>query len=349
MPNMDPNGLGTNPGTDPTDGTPVGTVDTSGGDMTPPGSNTSGGTGLMGWLDQNIGGPLGITNPGAAGSIMPSLATALQLYNSAGQYNQLGQQASQMANPFGDRSQYVKMLSDLEKDPSQIANTPGYKFNLDQTLNAVRAKEAAAGYGGTSTEQNAMETEASGLAAKTYNDTIAQLSNLAGAQFNPASAGSLLMEGGNNANLARIAAVNAMMAPFLRQAGVNSTVNNNTSAAPQNQGSGGGGGGGGGSPINFQTGGGSQSGLIGVGNFDQNGNYIGPAPDPSLGLYDPTTGTYTSDLGFGNGTPPDYTDPFGDNSPMPSDPFNLGLTGATDGFDLSNMSASDFNSMFGGP
>lgn len=197
-----------------------------------PGVTQSGVPGFM----QNVGQFLtGSNNPLTNSMLIPAIAQAIQQWNNAGTYTQLGQQAAQVANPFGDRSQYVNELSNLEKDPSQIVNTPGYKFALNQAMDATSSKLASQGYLGSTQMQNALATESSGLAQQTYNNTINQLSNLAGAQFNPANAASMLMRGGELSVEAQNGALASLMAPFA--AGTNGqgiTVNNS------NGGSGGG-------------------------------------------------------------------------------------------------------------
>src|SRR5574337_406131 len=130
------------------------------------------------------------------------------------------------------------------------------------------------GLAGTDAERNQMLTEAQGLASKTYNDTIAQLSNQAGTQFGPDAAANLLAQGNTASMLAQSNAHGAMMYPFGTQSR-NVITNNATGTNGGSQGNGAGGG----------TGGmGNLNGILnGLGNSNQNvfnPNYSGPAIDP---------------------------------------------------------------------
>jgi hypothetical protein len=210
---------------DNSNGTPVGTVDTSGGSGGG-GSNPfgflSGITSGAGNLMSGLGNALGLTDPSSQAMMIPAIGMAINSYNNADKYQQLAQQSSQMANPFGQyRNQFGQELSNLEKDPSQIANTPGYKFALNQALDATQSRLASQGASGSSQMQNALAQEASGLAQQTYNSTIGQLTNLSGAQFSPDAAANLLMSGMTNSMLQKSNALGALFAPFGNQAGMN--------------------------------------------------------------------------------------------------------------------------------
>ena len=202
-----------------------------------PGVNQSGLGGFMQGVGQFL---TGSNNPFTNASLIPAMAMAAQQWHNAGQYTDLGNRAAAMANPMGDRSQYVNELSALEKDPSQIANTPGYKFALNQAMDATSSKLASQGLLGSSQMQNALATESSGLAQQTYNNTINQLSRLAGADFNPAQAASMMMQGGELSMGAQNAALAAMFYPFGPGAGNGSgvTINNNNSGGGGGQGGG---------------------------------------------------------------------------------------------------------------
>lgn len=235
----DPQVMGNNSnyGMNPSTG-PTGTLDASGanngGGIYNPGINQSG---IGGW-NQQLGQWLtGSNSPFTNAAFLPAMASAATEFSNANQYEQLGQQAENTANPMGDRSQYVQDLSNLEKDPSQIVNTPGYKFALDQTMDATGDKMASQGYLGSSQMQQALSQQASGLAQQTYNNTISQLSNLAGAQFNPAEAAQLQMEGGQLAMQARSNALGDMFYPFGPGAGNGgTTINNSTGGGGPGQG-----------------------------------------------------------------------------------------------------------------
>ncbi|MGH7746282.1 MAG: hypothetical protein ACREQ5_16210, partial [Candidatus Dormibacteria bacterium] len=180
-----------------------------------PGGSQGGVGGVMGQLGSTIGNAVGITDPTAQGSIAPAMLAAGDLYHNAGQYTNIANQAAGMANPFGQyRNQYGQELSNLEQNPSAIAQTPGYQFAMNQALDNAGSRLRSQGYLGSSQMSKGLTNEASGMAQQTYNNTIAQLSNLAGAQFNPSSAAELLSSGMTNAANARSQAVSDMFAPF---------------------------------------------------------------------------------------------------------------------------------------
>lgn len=276
------------------------TVDLSGagGD----GSNTNG-MGIFSGLTSGLGQILGITDPQAQAALIPYLGMALQQFQQSGQYRQFAQQEANVANPFGPyRDQAAKQLMSLEKDPSQIANTPGYQFALNQALQNVGTKESLGGYGGTDTERNSLATEASGLAQQTYNNTIKQLSDQAGVQFSPDAAAQLLAQGNTASMLAQSNALGALAAPFGIQSR-NTTINNTTGTNGGSQGNGGGGSGGMGNLTNW---------LTNLGNSNQNEfnpNYSGPGID-SNGNSTPTSDPFTSFDNNGNALDPSGN-PFG--------------------------------------
>lgn len=248
------------------------TVDLSGagGD----GSNTNG-MGIFSSLTSGLGQMLGITDPQAQAALIPYLGMALQQFQQSGQYRQFAQQEANVANPFGQyRDQAAQQLMSLEKDPTQIQNTPGYKFALGQMLDSVGGKLAGMGLSGTDAERNQMMTEAQGLASKTYNDTIKQLSDQAGVQFSPDAAAQLLAQGNTASMLAQSNALGALAAPFGIQSR-NTTINNATGTNGGSQGNNGGGSGGMGNLTNY---------LTNLGNSNQNEfnpNYSGPGLDTS--------------------------------------------------------------------
>lgn len=209
------------------------------------GSGGSGGGGSL--LDQfgrylanSLG--LGGGNGGIPSSLLlPYLAQAYQQYKDSGKYTDLGNQASQIANPFGDRSQYVNLLAQSYKDPNAaIANSPDFQFLQKQGLAALG--QTAASNGGMAFGVNGAPTGTyakdlmdynQGLASKYLTDYRTQLANLAGAQFNPASAASDIMQGGQlSINAQNSALANAGAA--LRAAGGNQQFNPNTDPWTQN-------------------------------------------------------------------------------------------------------------------
>lgn len=136
-----------------------------------------------------------LSNLTSAGGLA-SLLSALNQENNAGNYQNWANQAAATANPFGQyRQQYGDQLAALEANPSSVANTPGYQFALQQGLNSVsNTDNKNEGVGAGSTDVDRMNYS-SGLAQQTYNNTVSQLSNLAGAQVGPQTAAQLQMAG----------------------------------------------------------------------------------------------------------------------------------------------------------
>jgi hypothetical protein len=193
----------------------------------------------VGGFMQNVGQFLtGSNNNFTNAAFLPAAATALQQWQQAGQYRDLGNQAADRADPFGQyRRGYGDMLQGLYQDPSRIAQTPGYKFTMDQTLDNTQARLASQGFSGSSQMQNALAQQSAGLASQTWNQEANRLAQLAGSQFDPANAARMQMEGGKLQMDAQSNALGALMYPFGPGAG-GTTINNSG-------GSGGGPGGGG--------------------------------------------------------------------------------------------------------
>jgi hypothetical protein len=97
------------------------------------------------------------------------------------------QQAMGMMNPFAPhRAGYAKRLSELYADPSSIAETPGYKFQMEQGMQAMGRTSAARGSrlsGGALVEAQKF---GQGLASQMRQQEIQNLSMLSGAGFGPA-------------------------------------------------------------------------------------------------------------------------------------------------------------------
>lgn len=185
---------------------------TSGGGGYNPGVTQSGVGGFL----QNVGQFVTGSNNGFANAMfVPSMAMAAQQWKNADTYDQLGREAADRADPFGKyRGYYGDRLRALYDDPSQIENTPGYKFAMNQTMNNTAAKLASQGFLGSSQMQNALAAQSSGLAQQTWNTERNALMQMAGSQFDPANAGRMMMEGGQLAVNARNGALAAMFYPF---------------------------------------------------------------------------------------------------------------------------------------
>ena len=198
-----------------------------------PGVNQSGVGGFL----QGVGQVLtGSNNPFTNASFLPAMGMAAQQFYNAGQYRDLGNQAADRADPFGpSRAGYIARLNHLYEDPSSIADTPGYKFALDQALDATQGRLASMGFGGTGTMADALSTQASGLAQQTFNNERNALMQMSGVQFDPANAASMQMKGGELALDAQSNALGAMMYPFGPGAG-GTTINNNGGPGGKNNG-----------------------------------------------------------------------------------------------------------------
>lgn len=175
---------------------------------------------------------------GAGNGFIPAAVQAYKQWNDAGKYIDMGKQASEQADPFGRyRRGYGDQLQHLYEDPSAIENTPGYKFALNQALDSTQSRLRAQGLSGGSAMQKSLTDEASGMAAQTWDKEANRLAMLAGAQFDPAKAAMMQMEGGKLAIDSQNKALDALFTPF-RNGGGNVTVNNGTAGGTNGSGSG---------------------------------------------------------------------------------------------------------------
>ena len=85
-------------------------------------------------------------------------------------------------NPFAAyRNKYAQQLDDFMADPNSITNTPGYKFSLDQGMQALNRTSAAKGMRLSGNALLEAQEFGGGLAAQMRNAEIDRLSGLAGA------------------------------------------------------------------------------------------------------------------------------------------------------------------------
>jgi hypothetical protein len=153
----------------------------------------------------------GLNNP----ALIPAAATAYQQWNQADQYRDAGRAAADRADPFGQyRRGYGDQLKDLYRDPSKVAQTPGYQFALNQAMGATESRLRAMGLTGSSQMQKSLVDQASGMAAQTWNQEANRLAMMAGAQFDPANAARMQMEGEKLRMEAQSNALGAIMYPF---------------------------------------------------------------------------------------------------------------------------------------
>ena len=104
-----------------------------------------------------------------------------------------------VADPFAPyRQQYAQKLSDIWAS-SDISNTPGYQFSLQQGQKAVTRGAAASGGRLSSNLLYNLDKYTQGLAQQTWNSTNKQLATLSGATTgSPAAAGQLAQGNANN-------------------------------------------------------------------------------------------------------------------------------------------------------
>jgi hypothetical protein len=162
------------------------------------------------------GGPPGSGNPTTDPmGLLAAAGLAYQQFHNADQYTQQADKYGQILNPYGAyRETAAQKLQNLENDPNSVVNTPGYKFALSQGLGAVANRDNRSfGVGAGSTNPDMMNY-ASGLASKTYNDTIKQYSDQAGVGIGPSAAASIYGLGMQGNIASQSNAVNAMMSPF---------------------------------------------------------------------------------------------------------------------------------------
>ncbi len=179
--------------------TPSAPADASGGDS---------GFNIGDFIQKYIGGSGG--NAGNMSAFLPAFAQAYTQYNNAGKYQDLGNKAAEVANPFGDRSYYVNRLRQSYDDPSAILNDPGHKIQVQRGLDTVTAQNAAKGYLGSGNMLVDLSKYASDSDATYLDAERKQLGNFAGAQFDPSNAAQMIMKGGQQEIDAKNKALDAM-------------------------------------------------------------------------------------------------------------------------------------------
>ena len=89
------------------------------------------------------------------------------------------QQAAVQADPMAPyRSQYAQQLQQLQEDPSQVQNIPGYQAGLDAVMRSL----ASQGYTGSGNMMAALQD----YGGQFYQQQFQNLSNLAGVNISPA-------------------------------------------------------------------------------------------------------------------------------------------------------------------
>jgi hypothetical protein len=99
-------------------------------------------------------------------------------------------------DPFGPyRKQSAEQLMALMADPSLITKDPGYDFQFNQGRQAVERTMSAQGFTGSGNESIALTQYGQDYAKSAYNDKIAFLAKLAGADIAPNLSGPLAAYG----------------------------------------------------------------------------------------------------------------------------------------------------------
>lgn len=156
----------------------------------------AGGSKLSGFLDTFFG-PGAKETAAKIGLIAPVGQAALDLYQS-GKREDVANTSAGLADPFASqRGQYQTQLSNLMKDPSLINNDPSYQFRLKSGQDALERSNAAKGYLGSGNMLIDLQQYGQRAASDEYNNQIKRLSELAGAQFGPGTAGTNYQTGMN--------------------------------------------------------------------------------------------------------------------------------------------------------
>ncbi len=157
---------------------------------------------------------------GGNGSALSGIAGAVSGYNGANNYEQLGREAADRADPFGSRDFYRDRLRTSYDDPSAILNDPGHQISVQRGLGQVQATNAAKGYLGSGRMLQELSKYASDSDATYLDAERKQLGNLAGAQFDPANAARAIMEGGTLAQKSRQGALDALVTGLKHNGGL---------------------------------------------------------------------------------------------------------------------------------
>lgn len=184
--------------------------------------------GFMSGLGDALGGLLNLmpgssgSNP-AAGLMVPSWLAAYQQWQNAGKYRDTAERASQYGDPFGqkNREYYQGLMRQSYEDPTAFLNDPGHQAKLKMGLGAVERQNAAKGYMGSGNMMADLSAYTTDLNNTYLDQERARLQPLTGAQFNPASAGEMLLRGNDQAIQSENNALDNLMMPFLMNMGQN--------------------------------------------------------------------------------------------------------------------------------
>lgn len=110
-------------------------------------------------------------------------------YWSGNQVGKAGQTAASAADPFAQyRPQYANALADLQRDPSKVAETPGYRFAFDQGQQALERSAAAKGFTGSGNVLAELTKYGQGMAEQQFGKERDFLAKASGAYLDPSVA-----------------------------------------------------------------------------------------------------------------------------------------------------------------
>lgn len=124
--------------------------------------------------------------------------------------------AADRADPFGqaNRQRAANLLWQLYQDPTSVQNTPGYQFALQQGQQGISRRGASTGYYRSPNLDYQLMEFNQGLASRTFNQERDALMQMAGVQFNPGTAGSLMAQGVTSGNNMRAAGATQGISAF---------------------------------------------------------------------------------------------------------------------------------------
>jgi len=171
----------------------------------------------------------------AAGLMIPSWMSAYKQWEDSGKYSEVAKEAAKYGDPFGqaNREYYQQQLKNSYENPDAFLNDPGHQAKLKSGLDQVSRQDAMKGYLGSGNMAADLSAYTANLNNQFLDQERARLMGLTGAQFNPAAAGEFLMKGNEQEINSQNAALQALMYPFLMNAGENH-INNNNGGGGQN-------------------------------------------------------------------------------------------------------------------
>lgn len=133
-----------------------------------------------------------------AGNLAGFLGNRYLQGQNEGRYNSL----MDRADPWGEanRAESQRRLWELFKDPSSIANTPGYQFSQQQGEQGISRAAAQKGYFRSPNMLYDLSKFNQGLAQQTWDREVNRLMAMSGVQFDPSNAARIGAQGAQNSN-----------------------------------------------------------------------------------------------------------------------------------------------------